>query len=236
MTDSLEDGTPLLSDIYYTLGAISNEINDGPNCLHFNLIFFEMRKEYAKKAGKPDVRLAAAHSQIGIAYMMTGRIALATEYFKQSVSLFRSLEDFHIDMLGFPMANLGLAYWIQGQLEAAEEIFTEALADRERAFGKMDTVSYKYVTASSRGTVSDIYRTGRVLHGAGNVKASQAEAARTVGDIKTYDKLMEESLQLHEASLKQLESTLGAYHHRVADLCHKIAGHHILHGRHDEAQ
>lgn len=46
--------------------------------------------------------------------MIIGKLALATEYFKTSVEMFKSLEDFHVDMLGFPIANLGLAYWIQG--------------------------------------------------------------------------------------------------------------------------
>ncbi len=125
------------------MGAIANEINDGPGCLSNNLILLEMREAVVKERGKPDVRFAAAHSQIGIAYMMTGKLALATEYFKRSIAIFKSLEDFKVDMLGFPMANLGLAYWIQGQLLDAEETFATALEDREKAFGKMDQVSYK---------------------------------------------------------------------------------------------
>ncbi|KPM44209.1 hypothetical protein AK830_g2377 [Neonectria ditissima] len=221
MEDRLGDSAHLLSDIYYTLGAIANEINDGPGCLRFNLILLEMRKTVAEKANMPDVRLAAAHSQMGIAYMMTGKLALATEYFKHSVALFRSLNDFQVDMLGFPMANLGLAYWIQGQLDEADATFAEALSDREKTFGKMDKVSYK---------------TGRILHGYGNVKASQAEAAKATGDDEAYDKFMEKSRKLHEASLAQLESTLEQYHHRVADLCHRIAGHCILRGDHETAQ
>lgn len=102
-----------------------------------------MRQEASAKSGKPDVRLAAAHSQIGIAYMMMGKLALATEYFKTSVEMFKSLEDFHVDMLGFPITNLGLAYWIQDQLDEAEVMFATALEDRENAFGKLDKVSHK---------------------------------------------------------------------------------------------
>lgn len=105
-----------------------------------------MRKQISEKIGKPDVRLAAAHSQIGIAYTMTGKLALATEYFKQSLEMFKALDDFHVDMLGFPAANLGLSYWLQGQLDDAENVFATALKEREEAFGKMDRVSYKYVT------------------------------------------------------------------------------------------
>ncbi|SPO03437.1 uncharacterized protein DNG_06120 [Cephalotrichum gorgonifer] len=215
------DHTEVLSDIYYTLGAVANEINDGPGCLHNNIILLEMRRGISAERGKPDVRLAAAHSQIGIAYMMTGKLALATEYFKQSIEIFKSLDEFHVDMLGFPAANLGLSYWMQGQLDEAEEIFANALGDREKEYGKMDKVSYK---------------TGRILHGYGNVKASKAEAARLAGDAERYKLLMGESQTLHEAALAQFESTLGGYHHRVADMCHKIAGHRIMDGDDQAAQ
>jgi tetratricopeptide (TPR) repeat protein len=138
----------ILSDIYYTLGAIANEINDASGCLQNNLVLLDMRTRSAEERGKPDVRLAAAHSQIGIAYMMGGKLALATEYFKQSVEIFKSLEDFQADMLGFPSANLGLAYWTQGQLDEAEEVFATALKEREEAFGRLDTMSYKYDAAA----------------------------------------------------------------------------------------
>ena len=143
VVDKPVDQHEVHSDIYYTLGAIANEINDGPGCLSNNLILLEMCKKRSEEHGKPDVRLAAAHSQIGIAYMMTGKLALATEYFKQSVAIFKGLENFQVDMLGFPAANLGLGYWLQGQLDEAEELFATSLRQREDAFGKMDKVSYK---------------------------------------------------------------------------------------------
>ncbi len=54
--------------------------------------------------------------------------------------------------------------------------------------------------------------------------------------MTTYQELMEESNKLHKDSLAQLESTLGGYHHRVADLCHKVAGHCILREEHELAQ
>ncbi|TGO51365.1 hypothetical protein BOTNAR_0359g00150 [Botryotinia narcissicola] len=221
ITEKPPDHLEVLSNIYYTLGAIANETNDGAGCLFNNLILLDMRIKTFEVKGTPDVRLAAANSQIGIAYMMIGKLALATEYFKKSIMLFQSLDNFQIDMLGFPAANLGLAYWMQGQLDEADDTFATALREREREFGKMDNISYK---------------TGRILHGHGNVKASKAEVAKKIGETSQYISLMQESRKLHEASLKQLESTLGEYHHRVADLCHKIAGHRILENDHAEAQ
>jgi hypothetical protein len=38
---------------------------------------------------------------------------------------------------------------------------------------------------------------------------------------------MNESFNFHKAALEQLESTLGLYHHRVGDVCHKLAEHYI---------
>lgn len=140
---SSPESEALLSEIYYTLGAVANETNNGPDCLKYNVILLEMRKNIAKKSGKEDVPLAAAHSQIGIAYMMMGKYALATDHFKESIAMFQRLENFMVDMLAFPMANLGLAYWIQGQLEYSERTFIQALTERELQFGKMDKVSYK---------------------------------------------------------------------------------------------
>lgn len=54
--------------------------------------------------------------------------------------------------------------------------------------------------------------------------------------MSKYRSLMKESFDLHQAALVQLESTLGEYHHRVADLCHKIASHHIEENNHELAQ
>jgi tetratricopeptide (TPR) repeat protein len=133
----------LLSDIHYTLGAIANEINDGKSCLEHNIVLFDMCKKAAARAGKPDVRYAAAHSQLGVAYTMTGKLERATELFSQSVAMFRSLDNFMVDMMAFPMANYGLGLWLQGQLAEAEKAFVAALKEREEEFGKMDTVSYK---------------------------------------------------------------------------------------------
>lgn len=139
------DTEALLSDIHYTLGAIANETNDGPACLRHNLVLFDMRKKAASVSGKPDVRLAAAHSQLGVAYTMTGKIAMATELFAQSVGMFRSLDNFMVDMMAFPMANYGLGLWLQDQLDEAEQVFITALTEREQEYGKMDKVSYKSV-------------------------------------------------------------------------------------------
>ncbi|KAL1839464.1 hypothetical protein VTJ49DRAFT_1473 [Mycothermus thermophilus] len=191
---------PLISDMHLCMGALANETNDAQTCMKHNILMLNIRKAEAAKGKKPDLRLAFAYSQMGIAYMMVRKVALATEYFRQSVTMLRSIET-DPDNFAFPQCNLGLGYWMQGKLGEADETLTELLEQRERLYGKMDTTSRK---------------TGRVLHALGN--------------------FWDESLALHQACLKQYESTVGRFNHRTADACHKLAEHAIRRGEHDQAQ
>lgn len=124
------------------MGALSNETNDAQSCLGHNILCLALRKAEAAKNNKPDLRLAFAHSQMGIAYMMIRKYALATEYFKQCIGMLSGLE-VDVDEFGFPVCNLGLAYWVQGELDAADKTLTDLLLQRERRHGKLDKVSYK---------------------------------------------------------------------------------------------
>ncbi|KAM0430140.1 hypothetical protein ACHAPT_006148 [Fusarium lateritium] len=133
---------PLVSDMHLTMGALANETNDAQTCLEHNVICLALRKAEAASTNTPDLRLAFAHSQMGIAYMMIKKFALATDYFRQSVALL-DIIDADVDDYGFPVCNLGLAYWIQGELDAADKTLTDLLKQREEAFGKLDKVSYK---------------------------------------------------------------------------------------------
>lgn len=74
--------------------------------------------------------------------MMVRKFALATEYFKQSVEMLKSIA-VDPDEFGFPVCNLGLAYWVQGELDAADKTLTDLLIQREKLHGKLDRVSYK---------------------------------------------------------------------------------------------
>jgi tetratricopeptide (TPR) repeat protein len=128
--------------MHLCMGALSNETNDVQACLEHNILCLNIRKAEAAKGRAPDLRLAFAHSQMGIAYMMVRKFALATEYFKQSVKRLQSI-DVDPDEFGFPVCNLGLGYWIQGQLDEADRTLTDVLMQRETLHGRLDTVSYK---------------------------------------------------------------------------------------------
>ena len=127
------------------MGALANETNDIKSCLEHNVHCLSIRRAEAERNGKPDLRLAFAYSQMGIAYMMIRKFAKALEHFKQSVSLLE-IVNAQPDDFGFPMCNLGLAYWIQGDLDDADRVLTGLLEQRERLFGKMDKRSYKYAS------------------------------------------------------------------------------------------
>ncbi|KAI1327495.1 hypothetical protein F5Y16DRAFT_191792 [Xylariaceae sp. FL0255] len=157
---------------------------------------------------------------MGIAYMMVKKFALATDYFKQIEELLNIIQA-DVDDYGFPVCNLGLAYWVQGELDDADKTLTDLLAQREKAFGKLDTVSYK---------------TGRVLQALGNVRASKAMTLEERNDEQQAKKFWDESFEIHTNCLKQYESTLGKFAHLTADACHKLAEHCIRREEHALAQ
>ncbi|KAL2070235.1 hypothetical protein VTL71DRAFT_13261 [Oculimacula yallundae] len=202
---------PLISDMHLTMGALSNETNDAQTCLEHNILCLTIRKAEAAKDNVPTLRLAFAHSQMGIAYMMVRKFALATEYFKQSVEMLKMIQ-VDPDEFGLPMCNLGLAYWVQGELDDADRTLTDLRNQRTRLHGALDKVSYK---------------TGRVLQGLGNVRASKAMRLEAEGDYDKAEKFWNESFEIHKDSLVQYESTLGKFNHRTADACHKLAEHYI---------
>lgn len=128
--------------MHLTMTALTNAVKDAQGCLKHNIACLAMRKAEAVKNGRPDLRLAFAHSQMGIAYMGIKKFALATAYFQQSIAMLKGLNA-DVEEFGFPVANLGLAYWIQGQLEEADDLLTNELSNRKARWGSLDNVSYK---------------------------------------------------------------------------------------------
>ncbi|KAL1302195.1 hypothetical protein AAFC00_002624 [Neodothiora populina] len=147
---------------------------------------------------RKDMRLAISWNELGNAYMLNSAWEKGRVCFEKSIAQMNLLDDFSPLQLSLPLVNLALAYWVVGKYEDASEILTKALADREAVFGEDDGNSFI---------------TGRILHASGNVKYSKG--------------LHEESFTYHRRALLQYKSTLGNNHHRTADLCVKVAGHHL---------
>jgi tetratricopeptide (TPR) repeat protein len=134
---------PLISDLHLAIGGLSNETNDAQASLEHNILCLSIRHAEATNSNVPDLRLAFAYNQMGISYMMAGKFALAAEYFKQNIEMLK-LIDADPDEFGFPICNLGLAYWIQGELDDADKMLTDLVLQREKLNGKLDMVNYKY--------------------------------------------------------------------------------------------
>jgi len=72
------------------------------------------------------------------------------------------------------------------------------------------------------------YRTGRLLHAIGNVKADLAKD-------QADETLLDESRAYHQRALVHYRVTIGKTHHRTADTCVKVADHCIRLGMLDDA-
>ncbi|KAK0102667.1 hypothetical protein ONS95_006270 [Cadophora gregata] len=190
----------LLSDVHYALEAVATETNDPEGCLHHTGLLLDLRIKAVADDEPPGIRLAVAHNERGIAWMMNGAYDKAAAEFKEGISVYKSLPSFWYQMISLPLANLGLSYWLAGDYEAASEVLLESLHGREKHLGYMD---------------KDSFRTGRLLHGLGNVRFSQG--------------LIEESENYHRRALAQYQSTIGNNHHRTADVCHRVAQHCLRH-------
>jgi len=81
---------------------------------------------------------------------------------------------------------------------------------------------------TSLTVIANFNRPGRIAHALGNVKKSQhdADASCKKG----------EALDWYERAYRHYGKTIGKYHHRSADVCHKLAEQYIELGEFDQAQ
>ncbi|KAH8821382.1 NB-ARC and TPR domain protein [Xylogone sp. PMI_703] len=160
----------------------------------FNKIVRDSYKD--RPDGGTDQTLGVSWNELGNAYLQNSDGIEAEKCFVESKKSFQALDGATRISISMPLINLGFAAWVQGQLAEAADIFSQALADREEAYGIDDTISFV---------------TGKLLLGYGNVKFSQGQ--------------LEESFSLHQRCLRQYKSTVGNNHHRTADGCVKVASH-----------
>ncbi|KAL9095194.1 MAG: hypothetical protein Q9165_002450 [Trypethelium subeluteriae] len=167
----------------------------------------DMRLKAFEVSGQSDIRLAIAHNEMAIAWVMNGQYENAIQAFQDSITVYGAMKDYRLAIDTNPRTNLGFTHWIIGQNSEAYAILEELLRDREIRFGKGDTESY---------------RTGRVYHGLGNIRYDQGR--------------FEESEEWHEKALSHYQVTLGNNHHKTADLCHRVAQHCIRRGESTSAR
>jgi tetratricopeptide (TPR) repeat protein len=113
-------------------------------------------------------------------------------------------------LISLQLANLGLAYWLQGNNELASSTLKKGLKDREDEFGKEDRVSFI---------------TGRFLHALGNVESSLDYHRRALMHYKltlgnrhhrtadVFVKVAEHHIKLgnYDMALALLNHALGAF-------------------------
>ncbi|RMJ08484.1 hypothetical protein CDV36_011905 [Fusarium kuroshium] len=190
------------------LGIALVETNEHTLSMAHKQKWLDMLLERKSDSGAPieDYELGYAYNEIGVAYGNADMIDEAIEAFVRSIEIFQGLDDYEDTMLGWPEPNLGFMYWLKGDLETAETALVEILDIHAAAWGVDDTHSFK---------------TGKILYGLGNVLESQGR--------------FDESLGFHLRCLEQYKKVLGMNHHRVGDVCHRLASHYMRKALYKEA-
>ena len=134
-----------LTEITHNRGCIALEINEPIDALKYHKLFNEaMVKELADRLSHDDMRLAISWNELGNAYMLNQNWTKGEECFFKSMEEMKKLESFQATMISLPLANLGLAYWLQGNLDMADATLSQGLKDREIKFGLNDRISFMW--------------------------------------------------------------------------------------------
>lgn len=132
-----------LTEINHNRGCIALEINEPVSALKYHKLFNGMMiKELANKPSHNDMRLAISWNELGNSYMLNKQWSKGHECFLKSIEEMKLLKDFQPTMISLPLANIGLACWLQGKLHEADDVLIHGLRDREAAFGFDDRVSF----------------------------------------------------------------------------------------------
>ena len=132
-----------MCDIHHTLAAVANESNDRISCEKHSRKNLELRLQAFAEGEPANLPLGIAYNQRGIGLMMNGQYHEAENHFKEGIRICENLPDFWKGMISFTVANLGLAYWLQGDFEHAYGTLFQGLCDREELFGIDDTESVR---------------------------------------------------------------------------------------------
>lgn len=135
----------LLADVHYGLSAAANETNDAKGCLRHTQILLRMRLKIFDDTGMPDIRLAIAHNEIAIAWVMNREYDKGIAAFQESIRIYADLPEYITAIDTNPRTNMGWTYWVIGELDEAWDTLYSLLEDREARFGVDDNESHRYV-------------------------------------------------------------------------------------------
>lgn len=110
--------------------------------MEHNQKFLALRKEISLKSEKDEL-LAYAHNQLGCSWMMAKEYARGADLFEKALEIWHSLPAYRDGDASMEYANLGLAYWLQNQVEKASEILEEGYEARVKGYGEDDKESFR---------------------------------------------------------------------------------------------
>ena len=157
MCDAFEDGNeedPSVKNLKYQLVVLNRTIiyERGVRALHtndpegalLNMKKFNqlVRDSYQHKPSGTDQTLGVSWNEIGNAYLQNNDSIEAERCFLNSKEAFEALDRATRISISMPLINLGFAALAQGRKGEADEIFSRALADREKEYGIDDKVSF----------------------------------------------------------------------------------------------
>lgn len=138
-----EELSDLLSDVHDGLGAVASEINDPRSCLEHGQALLAVREEVARRNKREDIRLAIAYNEIGIGWIMAKEYHKAIEAWRNAIKVYEGLPDNTGYTRALPLVNIGLAYWLLGDLDHASEVLEQGLWEREEMFGPDSDESFR---------------------------------------------------------------------------------------------
>lgn len=103
----------------------------------------EIRLAIAEGTGTVDEKLASAYNQMGISWVMAGDYKKGEEHFATSAQKYEKIPDYTKDKRSLALVNLGLTYWLLGDLTRASDVLEMGLADREEIYGPMDNHCFR---------------------------------------------------------------------------------------------
>lgn len=130
------------------LGAVATETNDPKSCLEHGKAHLAIRKEVSRRNNEEDIRLAIAYNEIGIGWIMAKDYHKAIEAWQNAIEVYKGLKDDTVYTRALPLANIGLAHWLHGDLDQASEVLEQGLSEREDMFGPDDAESFRCILTS----------------------------------------------------------------------------------------
>ncbi|RAO64269.1 uncharacterized protein BHQ10_000281 [Talaromyces amestolkiae] len=133
----------LYRTIIYERGVRALHTNDPEGAL-LNMKKFNqlVRDIYHDKPPGTDQTLGVSWNELGNAYLQNNNGIEAESCFLSSKEAFEALDGATRISISMPLINLGFAALAQGREGEADEIFSQALADREKEYGRDDKISF----------------------------------------------------------------------------------------------